>query len=131
MAERYDWPSPQWFEHILSLSRQSSGAPRPELTYRAQYIITGSPCGEVCIFEEMREGRMVAMFRGKRGDADVTVTLDYGDYLKIWTELKSSHELPSYRIEGDVAVMAGSIAQRNEERYKSFKRYICNITRWP
>lgn len=132
--DQFEWGTDAWCHQLMTMAREAvekSSVRRPELSYTSLMVVTDTPKGTLKLFEEIESGVITRMFFGDTNDADVTITLTYSDYQKIFTELKSSHELPSYAITGDVAKLAPAVALRNTEGYRRYKSYVASMTRWP
>lgn len=134
----HQWGTEAWYAAMANMAANWSSAagaenaaPPLDLNYVAQYVITGCPSGVVKYYERLERGRMVAIAGGEAPAPDVTITLVYSDYQKIFTESKSSHELPSYQVTGDVAKLRPAIELRGSEGYKKYKEKLRDMTTWP
>jgi len=56
---------------------------RPGTTARMQYVVTGSPDGDIKYFWVLEDGKLLEAALGDNDDAEVTLTQTYDDAVKI------------------------------------------------
>lgn len=77
------WLSAPWFDEVLGLA--TALPDRPGLTARIQEQITGGPDGDLSCYWEVEDGHPTAAAVGTIDDADVTLTLSWGDAAAVHT----------------------------------------------
>jgi putative sterol carrier protein len=96
--------SPEWLAEMEAASIAGESGPTDERVV-LQQVVTGGPDGEVAYVVEIDDAG-VRMTRGRRGDADVTITEDYETAVAIHAGTLS---LPDAFMAGRVKV-AGNLA---------------------
>ena len=73
--------SEEWLE--TSRGQAADQAERPGASARIQYVVTGTPSGEVRYWWVLEDGRLAGAALGELADADVTFTQAYSDAVAI------------------------------------------------
>jgi len=125
----HDWSTEAWFAAVIASSAQLD--PTPGATIRSQYVITGAPSGDVRYIETIEDGRLVALAHGVDAEVDVTVTVPYEDFKKLFRELITSDQLTTRKVEGKVEKIASLLPVRQTEKFKQHTARVRDFTRWP
>jgi len=72
--------SPEWLAFVREHADAALPA-QPGCSLVMQHVVTGGPDGKAQYGAEVRDGRLIALEPGKRGDATCTVTWTYADAL--------------------------------------------------
>jgi putative sterol carrier protein len=73
--------SQDWLDRLAELA--SDLPERPGATARVQYVVTGTPDGEVRYAQSVVDGRLAAVVLGEDPEAEVTLTLTHADAVEI------------------------------------------------
>lgn len=124
-----EWGTESWFEEVIKSSRRFD--PTPGADVKSLYVITGAPSGDVRYVEEIKDGRVVRLTYDTGELIDVTVTVPYPDFKRLFKEGLTSDQLKSRKVEGDVSKIERLLPIRRTERFQEHTKHLRSITVWP
>src|ERR1700675_2148712 len=73
--------SQEWMDETRALAE--SQPERPGASARMQYVVTGGPEGDIKYYWILENGKLLESSLGDAPDPDFTMTLSYGDSVKV------------------------------------------------
>jgi predicted lipid carrier protein YhbT len=73
--------SQEWLDETRALAADQP--PRPGVTARIQYVVTGGPDGDVKYSWELADGTLLSSHLGTIADPDLTITAPYAEWVQI------------------------------------------------
>jgi putative sterol carrier protein len=123
------WLSQEWLDETRKLAE---GQPeRPGASARMQYVVTGTPDGDVHYYWLLENGKLQESKLGDLPDAEVTLTQTYDDAMKIQKgELDANAAFMQGRVKvtGNMAKLMSLLPLTNAPEYKQLQTEIQAIT---
>ncbi len=123
------WLSQEWLDESRKLAE---GQPeRPGASARMQYVVTGSPDGEIKYYWVLENGKLLESTLGELSDAEVTMTQTYEDAMKIQKgELDANAAFMQGRVKvtGNMAKLMSLLPLTNSPEYKQLGEKIRDVT---
>ena len=123
------WLSQEWLDESKKLAE--SQPERPGASARMQYVVTGSPEGDIKYYWILENGKLLESQRGELPDAEVTLTQTYEDAMKIQKgELDANAAFMQGRVKvtGNMAKLMALLPLTNAPEYKELQTQIQGIT---
>ena len=121
----------EWLEVGQSLA---AGQPeRPGASARLQYVVTGTPDGEVRYYWVLENGRLAEVGLGDLTDAEVTMTSGYADAVRIQKgELDPNAAFMQGRVKvaGNMAKLMTLLPITNSAEYRALQVEIHRATEY-
>jgi putative sterol carrier protein len=125
------WLSQEWLDESKKLAE--SQPERPGASARMQYVITGTPEGDVKYYWELENGKLLESKLGEMPDPEVTLTQTYEDAMKIQKgELDANAAFMQGRIKvtGNMAKLMSLLPLTNSPEYKQLQTEVQAITEY-
>ena len=123
--------TPEWLELGQSLA---AGQPeRSGASARLQYVVTGTPDGEVRYYWVLENGRLTDVGLGDLADAEVTLTSGYADAVRIQKgELDPNAAFMQGRVKvaGNMAKLMTLLPITNSADYRALQAEIDRATEY-
>jgi predicted lipid carrier protein YhbT len=125
------WLTQEWLDESKKLAE---GQPeRPGASARMQYVVTGSPDGDIKYYWILENGKLQESTLGELSDAEVTMTQTYEDAMKIQKgELDANAAFMQGRVKvtGNMAKLMSLLPLTNAPEYKDLQKQIQEITEY-
>ena len=121
----------EWLDESRAMAE--SQPERPGATARMQYIVTGTPDGDVHYYWILENGKLLDSQIGDLPDADFSMSLTYDDSLKIQRqELDANAAFMQGRIKvnGNMAKLMSLMPITNSPEYKQLMVEIDRVTEY-
>ena len=121
--------SAEWLDETRGLA--ASQPERPGASARMQYVVTGGPDGDIKYWWRLEDGQLLESALGTLDDADFTMTLSYGDSVKIQNgELDANAAFMQGRMKvaGNMGKLMQLMPLTNSPEYKSLQETIRTVT---
>lgn len=125
------WLSQDWLDQSRKLAETQPE--RPGASARMQYVVTGSPDGDVKYWWLLENGKLLDSQLGEMPDPEVTLTQTYEDAMKIQKgELDANAAFMQGRIKvtGNMAKLMSLLPLTNSPEYKQLQTEIQAITEY-
>ncbi|MDQ3571206.1 MAG: SCP2 sterol-binding domain-containing protein [Actinomycetota bacterium] len=125
------WLTQEWLDEERRLAQ--SQPERPGASTRMQYVITGTPEGEVRYYWILENGKLLENRLGDLSDSEVTLTTTYDDAMKIQQgELDANAAFMQGRIKvtGNMAKLMALLPITNSPEYKQFQEELREVTEY-
>jgi putative sterol carrier protein len=125
------WLSQEWLDEARKLAE--SQPERPGASARMQYVITGTPEGDVKYYWILENGKLLESKLGEMPDPEVTLTTTYEDAMKIQKgELDANAAFMQGRIKvtGNMAKLMSLLPLTNSPEYKQLQTEVQAITEY-
>ncbi|MDQ3758168.1 MAG: SCP2 sterol-binding domain-containing protein [Actinomycetota bacterium] len=125
------WLSQEWLDESKKLAE--SQPERPGASARMQYVITGTPEGDVKYYWVLENGKLLESKLGEMPDPEVTLTQTYEDAMKIQKgELDANAAFMQGRIKvtGNMAKLMSLLPLTNSPEYKQLQSEVQAITEY-
>ena len=119
----------EWLDETRGMA--DSQPERPGATARMQYIVTGTPDGDVHYYWVVENGKLLDSQLGDVADADFSMSMTYDDALKIQRlELDANAAFMQGRIKvnGNMAKLMSLMPITNSPEYRGLMAEIDKIT---
>ena len=123
------WLSQEWLDESKKLAE--SQPERPGASARMQYVITGTPEGDVKYYWVLENGKLLESKLGEMPDPEVTLTTTYEDAMKIQKgELDANAAFMQGRIKvtGNMAKLMSLLPLTNSPEYKQLQTEVQGVT---
>jgi alkyl sulfatase BDS1-like metallo-beta-lactamase superfamily hydrolase len=121
----------EWLDQGKKLAE---GQPeRPGATATMQYVVTGSPEGDIKYYWVLENGKLKESKLGELPDAEITMTLTYDDSVKVQKgELDANAAFMQGRLKasGNMAKLMQLMPLTNSPEYKQLQEDIRGITEY-
>ncbi len=104
---------------------------RPGASARMQYVVTGTPDGDVSYYWILENGKLLESKVGTLDDAEVTLTQSYEDSVKVQKgELDANAAFMQGRVKvtGNMAKLMALLPLTNAPEYKALQDKVREIT---
>ena len=121
----------EWFDETRAMAE--SQPERPGATARMQYIVSGTPDGDIHYYWVVENGKLLDSQVGDLPDADFSMSMSYDDALKIQRlELDPNAAFMQGRIKvnGNMAKLMSLMPITNSPEYKGLMAEIDKITEY-
>lgn len=119
----------EWLDEGRALAE---GQPeRPGASARMQYVVTGGPDGDIKYYWRLVDGRIVESALGEIEGPDFTMTLSYGDSVKVQQgELDANAAFMQGRMKvaGNMGKLMQLMPLTNSPEYKALQEEIRKVT---
>ena len=125
------WLTQEWLDEERRLAE--SQPERPGASTRMQYVVTGGPDGDVKYYWILENGKLVESGLGELRDAEVTLTTDYHDAMKVQQgELDPNAAFMQGRVKvtGNMAKLMALLPITNSPEYKQFQEELRAVTEY-
>jgi alkyl sulfatase BDS1-like metallo-beta-lactamase superfamily hydrolase len=125
------WLSQEWLDEARKLAE--SQPERPGASARMQYVVTGSPDGDIKYYWVLENGKLLESQLGEMPDPEVTLTQSYEDAQKIQKgELDANAAFMQGRVKvtGNMAKLMALLPLTNAPEYKQLQEQIQGITEY-
>jgi putative sterol carrier protein len=123
------WLSQEWLDETRTMAE---GQPeRPGASARMQYVVTGSPEGDIEYYWVLENGKILESQRGHLDDAEVTLTTGYDDAMKIQKgelDANAAFMQGKVKVTGNMAKVMSLLPITNSPEYKQLQSEISAIT---
>lgn len=123
--------SQEWLDLQRELSQEFPE--RPGATARMQYVVTGTPDGDVSFYTVIENGKMLENQLGEDSQAEFTLTRSYEDAMKIdKQELDANAAFMQGRMKvtGNMAKLMSLMPLTASPEYKSIGAKLAEQTEW-
>jgi len=121
--------SQEWLDETRKMAE---GQPeRPGASARMQYVVTGTPEGDVEYYWILENGKILESKRGPLEDAEVTLTTGYDDAVKIQKgelDANAAFMQGKVKVTGNMAKVMSLLPITNSPEYKQLQSEIAAIT---
>ncbi|HMK63885.1 MAG TPA: SCP2 sterol-binding domain-containing protein [Acidimicrobiales bacterium] len=121
--------SQEWLDETRKMAE---GQPeRPGASARMQYVVTGTPEGDVEYYWILENGKILESKRGHFEDAEVTLTTGYDDAVKIQKgelDANAAFMQGKVKVTGNMAKVMSLLPITNSPEYKQLQSEIAAIT---
>lgn len=121
----------EWFDQFLQLSADQPV--RPGASARIQYVVQGSPDGDVRYHWVVEDGRLLEATLGDVADADFTLRMDY----PVAERVQKGQLDPSaafmqglMRVTGNMAKMMALLPVTQSSEYRGFQARVREVTEY-
>ena len=121
--------SQEWIDETRVLA--GSQPERPGASARMQYVVTGGPDGDIKYYWILEDGKLLESSLGDAPDPDFTMTLSYGDSVKVQKgELDANAAFMQGRMKvaGNMAKLMQLMPLTNSPEYKALQEEVRQIT---
>jgi putative sterol carrier protein len=119
----------EWLDEARNMAQ---GQPeRPGATARMQYVVTGSPEGDINYYWVLEDGKLKEAQLGKLDDAEVTLTTGFDDAVKIQKgdlDANAAFMQGKVKVTGNMAKVMTLLPITNSPEYKQLQNDIAAIT---
>ena len=125
------WLTQEWLDEERRLAE--SQPERPGASSRMQYVITGTPEGDVRYYWILENGKLLDSKLGELSDSEVTLTTNYDDAMKVQQgELDANAAFMQGRIKvtGNMAKLMALLPITNSPEYKQFQEELRAVTEY-
>jgi putative sterol carrier protein len=125
------WLSQEWLDESRKLAE--SQPERPGASARMQYVITGTPEGDVKYYWVLENGKLLESTLGEMPDPEVTLTTTYEDAMKIQKgELDANAAFMQGRVKvtGNMAKLMSLLPLTNSPEYKQLQTEVQAVTEY-
>ncbi|HEX2039514.1 MAG TPA: SCP2 sterol-binding domain-containing protein [Acidimicrobiales bacterium] len=125
------WLTQEWLDETRKLAE--SQPERPGASARMQYVITGTPEGDVKYYWVLENGKLLESKLGEMPDPEVTLTTTYEDAMKIQKgELDANAAFMQGRIKvtGNMAKLMSLLPLTNSPEYKQLQTEVQAVTEY-
>jgi putative sterol carrier protein len=125
------WLTQEWLDEERRLAE--SQPERPGASSRMQYVITGTPEGDVRYYWILENGKLLDSKLGDLSDSEVTLTTNYDDAMKVQQgELDANAAFMQGRIKvtGNMAKLMALLPITNSPEYKQFQEELRAVTEY-
>lgn len=123
--------SQEWLDETRKMAE---GQPeRPGASARMQYVVTGTPEGDVEYYWVLENGKILESSRGHLDDAEVTLTTGYDDAVKIQKgelDANAAFMQGKVKVTGNMAKVMSLLPITNSPEYKQLQGEIAAITEY-
>ena len=123
------WLSQEWLDETRKMAE---GQPeRAGASARMQYVVTGAPDGDIDYYWVLENGKISESQLGRLNDAEVTLTTDYPDALKIQKgelDANAAFMQGKVKVTGNMAKVMSLLPITNSPEYKQHQTEIAAIT---
>lgn len=123
--------SQEWLDEGRKLAE---GQPeRPGASARMQYVVTGSPEGDIKYYWVLENGKLLESQLGELSDPDFTMTMSYDDSVKIQKgELDPNAAFMQGRmkVSGNMGKLMQLMPLTNSPEYKALQEQVRGITEY-
>ena len=123
--------SQEWLDETRKMAE---GQPeRPGASARMQYVVTGTPEGDVEYYWVLESGKILESQRGHLDDAEVTLTTGYEDAVKIQKgelDANAAFMQGKVKVTGNMAKVMSLLPITNSPEYKQLQSEIGAITEY-
>ena len=123
------WLSQEWLDETRKMAE---GQPeRPGASARMQYVVTGSPDGDIEYYWILENGKISESQLGHLDDAEVTLTTAYDDAMKIQKgelDANAAFMQGKVKVTGNMAKVMSLLPITNSPEYKQLQSEISEIT---
>jgi putative sterol carrier protein len=123
------WLTQEWLDESTELAQ--SQPERPGATARLQYVITGTPDGDVQYYWIVEDGKLLENKLGELSDAEVSLTESYEDAMAIQKgELDANAAFMQGKIKvgGDVAKLMALLPITMSSEFAEFQKAVLEMT---
>jgi putative sterol carrier protein len=123
------WLSQEWLDETRKMAE--SQPERPGASARMQYVVTGSPEGDIEYYWVLENGKIQESQRGHLDDAEVTLTTGYEDAMKIQKgelDANAAFMQGKVKVTGNMAKVMSLLPITNSPEYKQLQGEIAGIT---
>jgi putative sterol carrier protein len=125
------WLTQEWLDETKKMAE--SQPERPGASARMQYVITGTPEGDVKYYWVLENGKLLESQVGEMPDPEVTLTQTYEDAMKIQKgELDANAAFMQGRVKvtGNMAKLMSLLPLTNAPEYKQLQTEIQAVTEY-
>jgi putative sterol carrier protein len=119
----------EWLDEARNMAQ---GQPeRPGATARMQYVVTGSPEGDINYYWVLEDGKLKEAQLGKLDDAEETLTTGFDDAVKIQKgdlDANAAFMQGKVKVTGNMAKVMTLLPITNSPEYKQLQNDIAAIT---
>ena len=123
------WLSQEWLDETRKMAE---GQPeRPGASARMQYVVTGSPDGDIEYYWILENGKITESKIGRLADAEVTLTTAHLDAMKIQKgelDANAAFMQGKVKVTGNMAKVMALLPITNAPEYKQLQADIAAIT---
>ena len=123
------WLSQEWLDETRKMAE---GQPeRPGASARMQYVVTGSPEGDIEYYWILENGKLLESKLGHLDDAEVTLTTAHDDAMKIQKgelDANAAFMQGKVKVTGNMAKVMSLLPITNSPEYKQLQTEIAAIT---
>ena len=123
--------SQEWLDETRKMAE---GQPdRPGASARMQYVVTGTPEGDVEYYWILTNGKILESKRGHLDDSEVTLTTGYEDAVKIQKgelDANAAFMQGKVKVTGNMAKVMSLLPITNAPEYKQLQTEISAITEY-
>lgn len=125
------WLTQEWLDETRKMAE---GQPeRPGASARMQYVVSGSPEGDIEYYWVLENGKILESQRGHLDDAEVTLTTGYDDAMKIQKgelDANAAFMQGKVKVTGNMAKVMSLLPITNSPEYKQLQSEISAITEY-
>lgn len=119
----------EWLDEVRRLADDQPE--RPGATARLQYVVTGTPGGEVRYWWRLDNGRLLENQLGTVPDPDVTLTMTYEDALRIQRgdlDANTAFMQGRMKVEGNMGKLMQLMPLTASPEYQALQERIRGVT---
>lgn len=123
------WLTQEWLDESTQLAKTQPE--RPGATARLQYVITGTPDGDVRYYWVVEDGKLLENRIGALSDAEVTLTETYEDAMSIQKgdlDANAAFMQGKIKVDGDVAKLMALLPITMSPEFAEFQKAVLEMT---
>ena len=120
----------EWHDEYRRLFNETQPE-RPGMSARMQYVITGSPEGDVPYYWLVEDGALKEVQRGTLPDAEFTITMAYDDNVKLQKgemEANAAFMQGKMKVTGNMGKLLQMMPLTNSPEYKKLEEDVRAMT---
>jgi putative sterol carrier protein len=119
------WLSQEWMDKLIELAQ---GQPeRPGVNAKLQYVVTGTPEGDVSYYWVIENGKMITAKVGTLDDAEVTLTQSCDDAMRVQKgelDANTAFMQGKVKVTGNMGKLMSLLPLTNAPEYKQLEKEV-------
>ncbi len=121
--------SQEWLDETRAMAADQPE--RPGVSVRLNYVVSGSPEGEINYYSVLENGRLLESRRGSLPDAEVTLTTTWDDSVSVAKgelDMNAAFMQGKVKVTGNMAKLMSLLPLTNAPEYRALQERIAAIT---
>jgi putative sterol carrier protein len=119
------WLSQEWLDKLVELAE--SQPERPGVSAKLQYVITGTPQGDVSYYWVIENGKLITAKLGTLDDAEVTLTQSAEDAMRVQKgemDANTAFMQGKVKVTGNMGKLMSLLPLTNAPEYKQLEKEV-------
>ncbi len=119
------WLSQEWMDKLIELAE--SQPDRPGVNAKLQYVVTGTPEGDVSYYWIIENGKMTTAKVGTLEDAEVTLTQSCDDAMRVQKgemDANTAFMQGKVKVTGNMGKLMSLLPLTNAPEYKQLEKEV-------